>query len=138
MNDSASTESNTDPTVVGVVLAGVLASFVIPGPFDWGSTLIGVVLLFVLFGYAKPPHHWRPALAAAAAASFTLLLALGRPLQLASWPSKQRLDDYIPNANAGTNLWLVWSIAFGALYGGWLGWNWRRKRYAYERTPTFT
>jgi hypothetical protein len=72
-----------DAAVVGVVIAGVLSSFVIPGPFDWGSFLIGLLLLAVLIGYADVPNskdHWRWAVAGAAAVAFCLLLILGATL----------------------------------------------------------
>jgi hypothetical protein len=108
----SSTASDADPAVVGVIVAGVLASFVIPGPFDWGSTLIGAVLLLVLIGYGTRPTTWRAAVGTASAAAFTMLLALGRPLNLVTWPHDRKLDDYVPDPNAGTNLWVVWGICF--------------------------
>jgi hypothetical protein len=64
--------------VTGVVVAGVLASFVMPGPYNWGSTLIGMILLIVLCGYADRPHPGREVRGLAAAVAFILLLIVGR------------------------------------------------------------
>jgi hypothetical protein len=62
-------DDRRDPeaAAIGVVVAGVLASFVIPGPFDWGSTLIGLMLVLVLVGYGKKPRDWRERLGMASA-----------------------------------------------------------------------
>lgn len=48
-------EVGQEAAVIGVVIAGVLVSFTIPGPYDWGSTLIGLLLLSVLFAYGRAP-----------------------------------------------------------------------------------
>jgi hypothetical protein len=84
MSPASSTEPSTaghEAAVLGVVIAGVLTSFVIPGPFDRGSLLIGLLLLAVLIGYGGfPPRgrktRWR-ALAAAGAVGMCLLLVTG-------------------------------------------------------------
>ena len=133
----ASEQLGHDAAVVGVVIAGVLASFVIPGPFDWGSLLIGLLLLAVLFGYADVPakDHKRRAVAGAAAVGFCLLLVTGalvdqwerndaggsRVHVLSGWPAEKVEDD--PNdpatvvgypkredadrPNANSGLWLL-------------------------------
>jgi hypothetical protein len=90
MDDAQHRDGGHDAAVIGVVIAGVLSSFVIPGPFDWGSFLIGVLLLAVLFGYADVPEHRgdRRAVAGAAAVGFCLLLMTGAVLD--QW---QRGDD---------------------------------------------
>jgi hypothetical protein len=84
MNRASSAESSTaghEAAVLGVVIAGVLTSFVIPGPFDRGSLLIGLLLIAVLVGYGRfPPRgrdNRRRALAAAAAVGMCLLLVTG-------------------------------------------------------------
>ena len=71
-------------TVVGVVVAGVLASIVVPGPYNFGSSLVGATLLGVLVGYGEPPkrdadcrEYGREALGYGAALAFVLLLTLG-------------------------------------------------------------
>lgn len=129
-----------DAAVIGVVLAGVLASFVIPGPFDWGSTLIGVILLLVLVAYGGVPRGTgagRRGLGMAAAAAFCLVLVLGRPfdeiLHLTQWPADEadpsklaRRDEARPNPDAGVELGLFWLTLFllcysaGAAYAKWI------------------
>ncbi len=72
-----------EAAVIGVVIAGVLVSFTIPGPFDWGSSLIGLLLLGVLLAYGRAPRDptdWRRALGGAVALAFCLMLVAGRPL----------------------------------------------------------
>lgn len=64
-------------TVVGVVVAGVLASIVVPGPYDFGSTMIGLTLLAVLFSYGDLPISAREAIGFSAAVSLSMLLAIG-------------------------------------------------------------
>lgn len=112
-----------DPSVIGVLLAGVLASFVIPGPFDWGSTLIGVVLLLVLIAYGEYPQDLRSAIGAAAAAAFTLLLVLGRlldrTLHLTDWADGTTLDSYAPSRDGGWELAALWSALFVGLVVAW-------------------
>jgi hypothetical protein len=119
-----------EAAVIGVVLAGVLASFVVPGPFDWGSTLIGAILLVVLCAYGgvpSGPGAWRRGLGMAAAAAFCSLLILGRPLDnafnLTQWPKDEKgelalRDDARPNPDAGIELGLFWLALFGLWYGG--------------------
>jgi hypothetical protein len=119
-----------EAAVIGVVLAGVLASFVIPGPFDWGSTLIGAILLVVLCAYGgvpSGPRAWQRGLGMAAAAAFCWLLILGRPFdnafKLTQWPKERsgelaRRDDARPNPDAGIELGLFWLALFGLCYGG--------------------
>ena len=121
--------------VIGVVIVGVLASFTVPGPFDWGATLIGVVLLTVLYAYVPTsplPESPRRAAGTAAAAAFCLLLILGRPLDvivgsgddrrhlLSHWPEPaiKRADDR-PDSNGGWELGVLWLILFVLLMAAW-------------------
>jgi hypothetical protein len=66
--------------IVGVVIAGVLGAFVTVGPYDWGSTLLGALLLLVLIGYGHFPSSGRQMIGTAAASAFALLFLVGR------WP----------------------------------------------------
>jgi hypothetical protein len=68
--------------VVGVVVAGVLASFVIPGPYAWDTTMLGVLLLLILIGYGHFPRTAREAVGTAAAVAFVLLFTFGRFLDI--------------------------------------------------------
>jgi hypothetical protein len=71
----------TEPAVIGVVVAGVRASLVAPGPYSWGSTLVGIVLAMVLSAYVDWPLKLaRPAIGFAAAWAFVVLLIVGLPL----------------------------------------------------------
>jgi hypothetical protein len=125
-------EQSGDPTVIGILLAGVLASFVIPGPFDWGSSLIGVVLLCVLVGYGDYPRDRRAAIGGAAAAAFTLLLILSRPLDtvldLTNWPEGETLDSYKPSRDGGLQLAALWVVLFSILL-----WLWAPLKRVIER-----
>jgi hypothetical protein len=40
-NNRYQVDATHDAAVIGVVIAGVLVSVTIPGPFDWGGSLIG-------------------------------------------------------------------------------------------------
>ena len=113
MNATSSAESATaghEAAVLGVVIAGVLTSFVIPGPFDRGSLLIGLLLLAVLVGYGPLPSgerdNSRRALAAAAAVGLCLLVIAGSLLDqfhverngrtvhfLTNWPAEAAPTD---------------------------------------------
>jgi peptidoglycan/LPS O-acetylase OafA/YrhL len=131
-------ESIQDAAVIGVVIAGVIASFTIPGPFDWGSTLIGLILLMVLLAYGAVPTEltfadFRRAIGMAAAAAFCLVQTFGRPLdyvvrtgvnpyrRLSHWPVPSiKRDDEKPDPNGGLELLLLWSLSFVALIAAWL------------------
>jgi hypothetical protein len=71
--------------VLGVVIAGVIASVVEPGYFTWGSTVIGLTLLFVLVAYggADKEETGSQSLAYGAALAFALLLIPGYLLNYA-------------------------------------------------------
>jgi hypothetical protein len=73
--------------VIGVVVAGVLASAIVPGPYSLGSTLVGVTLLGLLFGYCDLPHPaaLREAIGFAAAVAFALLLTFGFVAEALGW-----------------------------------------------------
>jgi hypothetical protein len=130
-------EAVQDAAVLGVVIAGVLVSFTIPGPFDWGSSLIGLILLAVLLAYGAWPEGVSPASARraigmAAAAAFCALQILGRPLDfvvgsgpdarrlLSHWPDPSiKRDDDIPDPGAGLELLGFWFLFFVLLPGAW-------------------
>jgi hypothetical protein len=131
----ANTAKATDTAAVtGVVIAGVLASFVIPGPFDWGSTLIGIMLLVVLVGLvAEVPESRRETAAIAAAAGFALMLVFARPLDetplsLSDWPeaggTRESLDE--PDKDDGWPFILAWTTFTLASYLGMRAWRARR------------
>lgn len=116
--------------VTGVVIAGVLASFVIPGPYDWGSTLIGIMLLVVLIGFIEVPDSKRETAAIAAAAAFALLLVFGRvldetPLNLSDWPDTQQTRESLdrPYKDDGWHSIIAWTIFAAGTYFGMRGWR---------------
>jgi hypothetical protein len=140
-------ESIQDAAVIGVVIAGVIASFTIPGPFDWGSTLIGVILLMVLLAYGAVPTEWafancRRAIGMAAAAAFCLVQIIGRPLdfvvrtgvdpyrRLSHWPVRKiTRDEDVPNPNAGWELALLWLLLLCLLMEAWIVFTiWKERR----------
>ena len=133
-------DQRRDPeaAAIGVVVAGVLASFVIPGPFDWGSTLIGLMLLLVLFGYGRRPERPRETLGMASAAGFSLVLVFGRLLDcpigrlwfvdgrrgLSHWDDDElTVDQHMPNADGGWELLGLWAIFVGVVYLVLRAWN---------------
>jgi hypothetical protein len=115
-------------TVVGVVVAGVLASLVVPGPYDFGSTMIGLVLLAVLVAYGDWPTSRREALGFSAAAGICLLLVggvlLDRVIDVSGWPTptdekaRQTLDGVTPWWTGGVKALLVWLLLSAVVYGG--------------------
>lgn len=132
-------ESIQDAAVIGVVIAGVIASFTIPGPFDWGSTLIGVILLTVLLAYGAVPTGLkladvRRAIGMAAAAAFCLVQIFGRPFdlvvhragvnpyhRLSHWPAAMiTRDEDKPDPNGGWELAVLWLFLFILLMAAWL------------------
>jgi hypothetical protein len=135
--DTAGTTSGTKrakatdlAAVTGVVIAGVLASFVIPGPFDWGSTLIGIMLLVVLVGFVEVPESRRETAAIAAAAGFVLLLIFARPLDetslsLSDWPetgeTREALDT--PDKDDGWPFLIAWTVFTAVSFLGMRGWR---------------
>jgi len=110
-------------TVVGVVIAGVLAIVLLPGPYDFGSTMIGAVLLAVLVGYGTWPHRPREAVGFAAAAALTLVLLLGLPLDrmfnFTDWPPGKTRDSYAPWWDHGWPELTGWLIFFCAILIYW-------------------
>jgi hypothetical protein len=140
------TAPSQDPAVIGVVIAGVLVSFTIPGPYDWGATLIGVILLAVLVAYGEMPQglsiaEVRRAIGLAAAAAFCLLLILGRLLDivvgsgsdahhlLSNWPYPSiKRDEDVPDPNSGWQTGLLWLFLFVVLLGAWLVAQQRNRR----------
>jgi hypothetical protein len=137
MDESAGTPGNDTPAptqdtaVIGVVIAGLLSAFLVPGPFDLGSMLIGLLLLVVLGAYADwTPRSFGRALGTAAAGGFATLYAAGHwidvwmPLGgdhhwLSGWPEKeeQTLDDFSPDVNGGLSLLLTWLVFSGCFLG---------------------
>ena len=130
-------------TVVGVVVAGVLASIVVPGPYDFGSTMIGLTLLAVLFGYGDAPDSVREAIGFSAAVSICLLLVIGvfldRFLNVSGWPTpndeSQRwtLDQATPWWTNGFTGLLVWATLGLLTFASWV--VWRRRREAGKPLP---
>jgi hypothetical protein len=130
---SASARSDS-AAVVGVVIAGVLASFTIPGPYGWDTTMLGAILLLVLVGYAEVPRTQRETIALAAAAGFTLVYLLGHflddLLDLSDWPEwdegfddmggttnvRENLDR--PHENGGWQTLLLWAGLTATVYIG--------------------
>jgi len=106
-------------TVVGVAIAGVLASVTLPGPYDFGSVMIGALLLAVLVGYGTWPQGKREAVGFAAAAAFTLVLLLGLPFDrifnLTDWPSGKTRDSYAPWWDHGWPELTGWPSCFCAI-----------------------
>jgi hypothetical protein len=140
-------ESIQDAAVIGVVIAGVIASFTIPGPFDWGSTLIGVILLVILLACGAVPKDltlagFRRAIGMAAAAAFCVLQAIARlgdrVVQrsgvdshhlLSHWPaSRITRDEDRPDPNAGWELAVLWLLFFLVLMAAWFIFTLCRKR----------
>jgi hypothetical protein len=67
-----------DTAVIGVVIGGLLSAFLVPGPFDLGSMLIGLLLLVLLGAYADwTPKSLGHSLGTAAAGGFAMLYVLG-------------------------------------------------------------
>ena len=158
MNPGPTAESSAvgnEAAVIGVVIAGVLTSFVIPGPFDRGSLLIGLLLLAVLVGYGTVPpgrESWRRALAGAAAVGLCLLVVTGSLLDqihverdgrnvhfLTNWPAERARTSITDST--GTNARLPTReasdrpnshdgtrllVLWLALSGGAFGWWWIR------------
>lgn len=116
-------------TVSGVVIAGVLASYVVPGPYSWGSTLIGIILAFILIGYGEWPAGRREAFGFAAAAAFVTLLTLGVLLDelwnISGWDSDWKPDDVQQYRSDGLDSAKAWLAFFGcwlvvlAVRAGW-------------------
>ncbi len=115
----------SDPAaVIGVVVAGILASFVVPGPYAWDTVMLGLLLGFVLLGYGEMPTNAREALGMAAAIGFVLLFVSGHFLDdwldLSGWPERKVTREVgdVPDEEGGKStliLWLVYSSA------AWLG-----------------
>lgn len=138
--EAGAPEAIQDAAVIGVVIAGVLASFTIPGPFDWGSTLIGSILFLVLGAYGTWPHPlgWknvRRAVGMATAAAFSILLIIARPLDrahgddrlLSHWPvGGQRRDADKPSPDAGWETLVLWFSLFSLLFVIWVAVEGRR------------
>ena len=107
-------------TVVGVVIAGVLASVTIPGPYDFGSMMIGALLLAVLLGYGSWPQGPREAVGFAAAAAFALLLCLALPLSrlfgFAEWTPGATRESYAPWYDHGWPELAIWTVFFVAIF----------------------
>jgi hypothetical protein len=111
--------------VVGVVVAGVLASVVIPGPYSFGSTMVGGTLLFVLFGYGELPHPTavREAVGFAAAVAFAALLTFGFvadavDLRISGWDEGETIRLYEEEVQEWTDGWPVltaWALLFLAV-----------------------
>jgi hypothetical protein len=133
---SGESQVGQEAAVIGVVIAGVLVSFTIPGPFDWGSMLIGTIMLSVLLAYGTWPQgvdqlaSWRRALGMATAGAFCAVQLLGRPLDAITWDGRRLLshwedgnsrDEDIPAASAGWELGLLWFFALlGCMVLWWL------------------
>jgi hypothetical protein len=104
-------------TLTGVVIAGVLASFVVPGPYSWGSTLIGVILLAILVGYAEPPALGREIVGFAAAVAFALLLTLGVAFDtvwnISGWRDGDTADKVQQFRSDGWEAGVAWLALFG-------------------------
>jgi hypothetical protein len=136
-------------TVVGVVVAGVLASVVVPGPYSFGSTLIGLTLLCVLFGYGEPPREtaWKEAIGYCGALAFALLLTLGFLSEAAgasfsSWTGPQEgIADYEKLTQTwkdGLPALSAWAGFFAICYGAFLvrWWTYARSRNTVEAELT--
>jgi hypothetical protein len=67
--------------VVGVVVAGAIATFTSPGEYSVSTTMLGFVLVAVLLGFGGWPvwskAAWREIVGYTAAAGFVLLLVVG-------------------------------------------------------------
>lgn len=109
-------------TVVGVVVAGVLASYIVPGPYNLGSTMLGLILIAILFGYGELPTERREAVGYAAACGFAVLLTAGAMLdwalddRLSGWRDGQTTQSYEMTAQSHDDgLWTLGWWAFFAL-----------------------
>lgn len=118
--------SGDSAAVVGVVIAGVLASFVVTGPYAWDTTLLGLLLLSLLAGYGHLPRTRGQLFALSAALGFVLLFVLGRFIDvwlaengrtwLTDWPvdggvERESYDKPSPSGGDRTlAVWLVLSL----------------------------
>jgi hypothetical protein len=123
----------TMPAVVGVALAGALASILGRGDWTWASVALGITLLLVLHAFDDPTDT-DPAvhLAFSAVWSLVALVALGLPLQ---WVDRH---DWIGGENlAGyafviwlllTATWTLWGVGLRASVRRGLQWRLKPRR----------
>jgi hypothetical protein len=152
MDSHGASGQSDDAAVIGVVVAGVLASFVNPGPFDLGGLLIGALLLAVLFAYTRWPEGrrgtTRRAVGLAAAVAFCCTFITGsladqvrvgdkgqREYLFSGWPASKsektgklptREDGDVPTPRDGLPTLCAWLVFFGLSLGYW--WRWPRRR----------
>ena len=79
----ANRKGGIDPAALAVAsLASAISVVAQPGPYGPASTMIGVTILAVIFGYdAEPDRSWRASIGFSAACALISLLALGYPLE---------------------------------------------------------
>jgi hypothetical protein len=130
---SPASDTRSQPAaIIGVVVAGVLASFVIPGPFGWDTTMLGALLLLILVGYAEVPQRRKEAAALAGATGFALVYLFGHFLDdwlhLSGWPEwnkgfddngsvtnvRESLDR--PHEGGGWQILLLWTGLTAVVY----------------------
>jgi hypothetical protein len=114
--------------VLGVVIAGVLATFIQPGIFALDSTLVGALLLGVLAGYGEAPTSLRQVLGFAVALAFCALLIIGFLVDdLVGLTS----DEHVPGNKhlAGWQTLVTWLFLLFIAYA------WVHRRYDRKRHP---
>jgi ABC-type Mn2+/Zn2+ transport system permease subunit len=91
MNAAKTEKEHVDTAALaGAVLAGVLASFVEPGPFDLMSAVLGTTLITLLIAYLwNNPRTWGKSIAFSMVTAFSSLLILGFVLEMMSCKPKQ-------------------------------------------------
>jgi hypothetical protein len=83
VNPPPETHRTQEAAVIGVVIAGLLSAFLVPGPFDLGSMLIGLLLLVILGVYADwTPASLGNAVGTAAAGGFAMVYVVGHWLDV--------------------------------------------------------
>jgi uncharacterized membrane protein len=137
MANNLSEKDRTDQAaLVGVALAGALATTLSPGLYGWFSTVVGVTLLLVLLAYYRPtsPYSVRKSAALGAVSGICVILALGWLIQL---PFTHGVCGQISNENRfeacvlqKLNLWLLgaWLVAAGTVTATAEYWNRHRTR----------